>query len=441
MSAELLLLGISHKTAPVALRERVAIANAQAEAFLQELVASPAVDEAVAISTCNRTEIYLVAGDMVEAESHVLGILASRAGIRPTELADVVYAPRNCDAARQLFRVSSGLESMIVGEAEVQGQVRRAYELALVAGTTGPMTNRLFGAALQTGRRVRAETGMSTGAASVSSVAVSIAAETLGELTDRHVVIIGAGETSELTARALSEQGVRTIFVANRRADRARALAARFGGDVLPLDRLPQQLEHADMVVCATASPHPIIGEEELAEVMAARAERPLLMLDIAVPRDVEAPCADIDGVALIDMDGLQRVVARNLSSRRGEAERATAIVEDEIGRFATWLGSLDAKPTVAALRAHADAIVEGVLAENAARWESASERDVARAEAIARSVVNRLLHEPTLRLKEGGSHGRLQLTRELFGLDADQPAAEVEAPAAEVRQLRRRAQ
>jgi glutamyl-tRNA reductase len=435
MSAELLLLGISHKTAPVALRERVAVPNAQAEAFLQELTESPAIDEAVAISTCNRTELYLVAADMVEAESHALGILASRAGIRPTELADVVYAPRNCDAARQLFRVSAGLESMILGEAEVQGQVRRSYELALTAGTTGPMTNRLFSAALAAGRRARAETGMGAGAASVSSVAVRFASETLGDLADRHVVIIGAGETSELTARALSEQGVRTIFVANRRANRARALASRFGGEVLPLDRLPQQLEHADMVVCATASPHPIIGEEELAEVMRARGGRPLLLLDIAVPRDVEPACADLDGVHVVDMDGLQRVVARNLKGRESEARRANAVVEEEIERFAEWLGSLDVLPTVASLRGHAAEIVESVLAENAHRWETDADRE--RAAAVARSVVNRLLHEPTARLKAGGSHGRLQLVRELFGLDEGMPA-ELPAEAADVRPLRR---
>ncbi|HEX8207338.1 MAG TPA: glutamyl-tRNA reductase [Solirubrobacteraceae bacterium] len=438
--SELILLGISHKTAPVALRERLALTGGQLPDLLTALVATPAIDEAVAISTCNRTEVYLVASDGVSGESAALGALAERAGIRPTELAEVIYSPRNCDAARQLFRVTAGLESMIVGESEVQGQVKRAYETALSAGTTGPLTNRLFTAALAAGKRVRAETGIGRGAASVSSVAVDLATEVLGDLAGRPVVIIGAGETSELTAQALAAKGVTTIFVANRHAARARSLAERFGGTVLPLDRLPEQLERADVLLCATASPHPIVEREELELVMRARDGRPLLVLDIAVPRDVEASCADLPGVRLVDMDGLQRVAATNLRGREGEVVRGEEIVEEEIGRFASWMGSLDVLPTVSALRAHGEGIVEGVLAENAARWESASPRDVARAEAIARAVMSRLLHEPTLQLKEHGSHARLQLARELFGLvDAPSAADPAEEPA-EVRELRRRA-
>ncbi|HEX2016640.1 MAG TPA: glutamyl-tRNA reductase, partial [Solirubrobacteraceae bacterium] len=254
--AELLALGVSHKTAPVALRERLALTERETQRFLHEAVAGEEVREAVVISTCNRTEVYLVVGDAVAAESAVLGMLAARAAIRPTELAEVIYSPRNCDAARQLFRVSSGLESMIVGEAEVQGQVRRAHEAAREAGTTGALTHRLFAAALQAGKRVRTESRLGEGRVSVSTVAVDLARSALGALADRHVVIIGAGETSELTARALAEQGVSTIFVANRHADRARSMAQRFHGTVLSLDQLPDTLEQADIVVASTSSPH-----------------------------------------------------------------------------------------------------------------------------------------------------------------------------------------
>ena len=440
--SELLLLGISHKTAPVAMRERLALTQAQVPEFLRDLVATPAIREAVVISTCNRTELLLVVGDPVEAESAALGALAAQAGIRPTELADVIYSPRNCDAARQLFRVSAGLESMIVGEAEVQGQVRRAYEMALAAGTAGPFSSRLFGAALKTGKRARSETAIGAGGASVSSVAVDLAQDVLGDLRDRHVVIIGAGETAELTAQALAAKGVSTIFVANRRADRARSLADRFGGAVLPLDQLPDQLEHADMVVSSTASPHAIVGEEELRLVMEARAGRPLLVLDIAVPRDVEHGCGDLDGVTLVDVDGLQQVVARNRAGRVDESARAEEIVEEELSRFAAWLGQLDVVPTIAALREHGSDIVEQVLAENAGRWESASPRDLARVEAMARAVMNRVLHEPTIRLKtlgDGRGHGRLETIRELFGLEEGAgDAVEQEAAAGNVRHLRR---
>ena len=232
MTAELITLGISHKTASVELRERLALTQSAVTGFLQEVAVQPEVHEAVVISTCNRTELTLVVGDAVAAESAVLGILAQRAHVRPTELAERMYSPRNCDAARQLFRVSAGLESMIVGEAEIQGQVKRAYEIALAAGTTGPLTNRLFTAALQTGKRARSETSIGQGRASISSTAVELAHDVLAGKPDPRVIIIGAGATSELTARALADSGVSTIFVANRHADRARSLAERFGGDV-----------------------------------------------------------------------------------------------------------------------------------------------------------------------------------------------------------------
>jgi len=224
--SELLAIGISHKTAPLALRERLAMTEAAAEEFIRELVAHEEIREAVVISTCNRTEVYIVSRESVDAESVLLARLAHRAGIRPTELVDIVYSPRNCDAARHLFKVTAGLDSMIVGEHEIQGQVRRSYETALGAGTTGPFTNRLFRAGLQAGKRVRSETALGTARVSVPSVAVDLARETVGPLEERSVVVIGAGETAELTARALSEQGVRTLFVANRRVDRARELAS-----------------------------------------------------------------------------------------------------------------------------------------------------------------------------------------------------------------------
>ncbi len=426
--SELLALGVSHKTAPVALRERLAFSDEEAGEFAAQALATPEVREAVVISTCNRTEVYLVASDPVRAESTMLGMLAQRAEIRPTELADTIYSPRNCDAARQLYRVTAGLESMIVGEAEIQGQVRRAHEMAMRANATGPLTNRLFAAALTTGKRVRSETGIGASRVSVPSVAVDLALSVLGSLEDRHVVILGAGETSELTARALADQGAGTIFVANRHADRALSLAQRFGGSVVGLDKLPEQLLQADIVLSSTASPHPIVGREELELVMRERDGRQLLLIDIAVPRDIDPACGELEGVSLYDIDDLQAVIARNLSTRAEETPRALEIVEEEIHRFARWLGQLDSLPTVSALREHGNEIVEQVLAENSGRWEAASERDLARVEAIARAVMSRLLHEPTIRLRslsEDRGHASLELVRELFGLREDAPAEE----------------
>ena len=447
--SELLALGISHKTAPVALRERLAFTEQEASEFAKTLTASAEVREAVVISTCNRTEVYLVVGDPVQAEGDVLGLLARRAGIRPTELAQEIYSPRNCDAARQLYRVTAGLESMVVGEAEIQGQVRRAHEAAMRAASTGAFSNRLFAAALSTGKRVRTETGIGSSRVSVPSVAVDLALSVLGGLEERHVVILGAGETSELTARALADQGAGTIFVANRHADRALSLAQRFGGSVVGLDGLPDQLLHADIVLSSTSSPHSIVGREELELVMAEREGRPLLLIDIAVPRDIDASCGELEGVSLYDIDDLQAVVARNLGTRANEIPRAQEIVEEEIQRFARWLGQLEVLPTVSALREHGNTLVEQVLAENAGRWESASPRDLARVEAIARAVMSRLLHEPTIRLRslsEAREHSSLELVRELFGLRDDEQGEEAEeqnqippAQFAEVHDLQRR--
>jgi len=431
--SELLALGVSHKTAPVAIRERLAFNEHEASEFARAATATAEVREAVVISTCNRTEVYLVVGDPVRAESDVLGLLARRAEIRPTELAEAIYSPRNCDAARQLYRVTAGLESMILGEAEIQGQVRRAHEAAMRANCTGPMSNRLFAAALTTGKRVRSETGIGSSRVSVPSVAVDLALSVLGGLEDRHVVILGAGETSELTARALADQGAGTIFIANRHADRALSLAQRFGGSVVGMEKLPDQLVQADIVLSSTSSPHPIVGREELELVMSEREQQggqALLIIDIAVPRDVDPACGELDGVSLYDIDDLQAVVARNLSTRAEETPQALAIVEEEIQRFARWLGQLETLPTVSALRAHASDIVEQVLAENSGRWESASERDLARVEAVARAVISRLLHEPTIRLRsltEDRGHASLELVRELFGLREDEQVSPAE--------------
>ena len=450
--SELLAIGISHKTAPVEVRERLALTEARALEFTRDLRGATEVHEAVAISTCNRTEIYAVVGDPVEAESTVLAMLARQAEIRPTELTGTIYAHRNCEAARHLYRVVSGLESMIVGEAQIQGQVKRAYETALAQDTVGPLTNHLFSAALRTGKRVRTETAIGERRLSAPTVAVALAKEQLGSLHGRRVVIIGTGETSELTARALGGTGAHAVFVASRRRARALSLAEQYGGSSLSFDELPEALVAADIVVAATASPHLLLEVDEVAEVMAQRGGRLLLLIDLAVPRDIDDACARLDGVTLRDIDDLQAVAMRNRTVRQAEARRAEGIIEEEIQTFASWLGSLEVLPTIAALRASAAGIAEQVVAENEGRWETASPRDRERVQAVARAVVNRLLHEPTLQMKEMRDdrvHARMALIRDLFGLTVPEddlraagrePMEERDPPAlAEVRELRAR--
>jgi glutamyl-tRNA reductase len=361
-------------------------------------------------------------------------------------LTPAIYSHRNCDAARHLFRVTAGLESMVVGEAEIQGQVKRAYQAALAQDAVGPLTGRLFKAALATGKRVRTQTAIGERNLSLPAVAVGLARELLGSLDGRCVVIVGTGETSELTARALTDSGAEPVFVASRRRDRAIGLARRYGGSSVSFDELPTALGRADIVVAATASPHLLLEAEELAEVMRGRPERPLLLIDLAVPRDIDAACAELGGVSLYDIDDLDAVVARNRRVRQAEARKAEGIIEEEIQQFAAWLGSLEVLPTLAALRARATEIAEQVLRENQGKWESASPRDLERLDAIARAIVNRLLHEPTLRMKElrdDRAHARMALLRELFDLEVGEvaePVADSELDQlAEVRELRRR--
>jgi len=439
--SELLALGISHKTASIELRERLALTEGRAAGVLNELRAHEQVSEAAAISTCNRTELYLVVTDPVEAENVALGALSRQAGIRPTELIESLYSHRGIEAARHLYRVAAGLDSMIVGEAEIQGQVKRAYELALVEGATGAILNRLFRGALAAGKRVRGETRIGAGGISVPSAAVELATRTLGDLTGRHVLLIGAGETAELTAQALTARGVEAVFVANRRHDRAIGLAERFGGDAVRLEDLPAQLEVADIVVSSTNSPHHIVEREELELVAAARGSRALLLIDLAVPRDIDPSCREVADVVLRDVDDVQTIADRNATGREVEARGAELIVAAELARFERWLGSLEVLPTVASLRLRADDIVGRVLAENIGRFEDLSHDDQVRIEAMARSIASRLLHEPTLRLKraaeESDAYQQVAALRELFGLDA---GTEPEGAGAAVTPLRRHA-
>jgi glutamyl-tRNA reductase len=439
MSAELLALGVSHKTAPLDLRERLALTEGRAVSALRELTDAAGIHEAAAISTCNRTELYLIVSDPVEAESTALGVLTRQADIRPTELLGHLYSLRSSEAARHLLRVTAGLDSLIVGEAEIQGQVKRAYELALVEGGTGPILNRLFRGALTAGGRAREETGVGEKGVSIPSVAVELARRSLGDLADRHVLVVGAGETAELVARALVARGVRTVFVANRHYDRAIGLAQRFDGSAVRFEELPEQLEAADIVVSATNSPHHIIERDGLEQVMEARGGRPLLAIDLAVPRDIEPACREVGGVSLYDIDDVQQMVERNTTGREGEARRAELIIDAELDRFERWLSSLEVVPTIAALRERGDEVVRRVMAENENRWESLSEADRERLEAMAKAVASRLLHEPTLRMRRSaGSDDAYQFVgamRELFGLDVEtEPEAESGANVTELR-------
>jgi glutamyl-tRNA reductase len=414
MKRGLLVTGLSHRSAPLELRERVELAPPAATELAAELTAASEIAEAVVLSTCNRSEVYLVADDPDAAGAVASAALSRLAGV---ELGAALPSLSGSGAVRHLFRVTAGLESMVIGEAEVQGQVRRAYELALSHGTSGPVSNRLFQDALRAGKRVRSETGISRSAASVASVAVDLARRTLGGLAGRHVLVVGAGKHGELTARTLAEQGAGTVFVASRAHERADSLALRFGGEAVSFDDLPRQLARADLVLTCTSCPHRILTRADLA------GAGPLVVIDTAVPRDVEPAARDLPNVRLYDLDDIQGELARNLSAREAELAHAEPIVDEEVASFERWLASLDVVPTISALRERGHAAVERALRQNERRWDGLSEDDRERVELVARAVVSDLLHEPTRKLRMAGENGApslyVQTVRELFGLSA----------------------
>jgi glutamyl-tRNA reductase len=408
--SRLVAVGLSHRTARLAVRERVALDAAGAGRLPAALVASGDVAEAMALSTCNRTEVYVAALDADVAEDAVVRALARRAGIAPATLRGHAYVLRDGEAARHLFTVAGGLDSMVLGEVQILGQLRRAH----AAGTTGPLLDRLLRDAVAAGRRIREETAVGRAGVSVSSAAVELARTALGDLNGRRVLVVGAGKSGELTAQVLADRGV-DVVVASRRHAGEECPAGR-----VSLEALADELARADVVLCATAAPHPIVTREDLAFAMARRSGRALLVIDLAVPRDVEPAARTLPGLTLLDMDDVQRRVEGNLAARRAEAGRAEALAAGEAARFERWRASLGATETVAELRRRASLVVDELLRDNALRWEGMTAADRDRVTALARAVATRVLDEPTRRLRAAGDDpAALAAARGLFGLEA----------------------
>jgi glutamyl-tRNA reductase len=333
----LIVLGLSHRTAPVAQREKAALAEPAARSVLAVLRRDPAVSEAAVLSTCNRTELFAVAGDAVRGEAALGRALVDHSRITADELAAARYVRREQFAAQHLFRVAASLDSMVIGESEIQGQVRAARELAREESTLGPLLHRTFTQALRTGRRVRSQTHVAAGAVSVSSVAVDLARTALGDLRDRRALLLGAGRAAEATARALRGPGLAVVVVANRTAATASRLAARFGGRAAGLGTLAHDLVGVDVVISSTDAARTILDAHSLARALDGRRRRPLVLIDIAVPRDVDPRVAELPGVRLHNIDDLKRVAEANLNGRRQEAARAELIIAAEVRRLAAW--------------------------------------------------------------------------------------------------------
>jgi glutamyl-tRNA reductase len=393
---KLLLVGTSHRLAPVEVRERVAL-DADGESALAKRLGESG--EAVCLSTCNRTELYLAATDTDAAGGRATAELADLGGIAPAELEPYLFRLEQEAAATHLFRVAAGLDSLIPGEGEIQGQVRSAYE----RGAVGPLLDRLFRQALHAGKRVRTETAIGESPASVASAAAALAAQVFGDLAGRRILVIGAGKVGEVAARNLVKRGAELSFVANRTIDRASSLAERFGGSALPLESIDRELEEADIVVSSTSAPDAVLAREQVERALPARKGRPLLLVDLAVPRDLDPGIKTLHGCFLYDIDDLEVVVEESLSGRRGEATKAEEIVAAEGERFHDWLASLDSVPAITSLRERAEAIRRGELAKASARLADLSDSERRAVESVTSQIVNKLLHQPIMRLKESG--------------------------------------
>ncbi|HTR34088.1 MAG TPA: glutamyl-tRNA reductase [Gaiellaceae bacterium] len=392
----LVLVGLSHHVAPVELRERVTLDPAAAAELARSL------GDAVCLSTCNRTELYL-AGGSEEAAAAALERLAGE------PLDGVLYRLHEDAAAQHLFRVAAGLDSLVPGEGEILGQVRDAYE----AVTPGPVLDHVFRQALGVGKRVRTETAIGESPASVSSAAAALAAQVFGELAGRRVLLVGAGRIGELAASNLASRGAEIAFVANRTEETARELAHRFGGTPLRLDEIPARLGEVDVVVSSTSAPDPVLRADQVP----ARRRTPLFFIDIAVPRDLDPEIAKLGGCFLYDIDDLEAVVAETLAGRRAEAARAEELVAEEADRFRAWRASLDVVPAIASLRALAEEIRSAELAK--VRVSDDERRTL---ESVTAQILNKLLHLPTVRMKEAAvsADGAVyaDAVRHLFGLE-----------------------
>jgi glutamyl-tRNA reductase len=427
---ELLCIGVSHKSAPVELREKLAIN----EASRLELLGQLARDfEVMLVSTCNRVEVYCAAAAGA-ARERVLGALTELAG---PQVLGHLYEHRGDAAALHLFRVCASLDSMVVGEPQILGQVKDAFELARKAGSVRGELSRTCAAAFSCAKRVRTETGIGRAAVSMASAAVALADKIFGDLQQAHVLVLGAGEMSELTARHLHGQGVRRIVIVNRTVARAEALAAAVGGTASGLDALPALLAKVDVVVTCTGSTRPLITPDSLAPVLKARRHRPLFLVDLAVPRDIDPAVHQMDGVYAYDVDDIHKVVRENEATRALEAAKAERLIAAELARFVQARAIRQQVPVLAQLRAHAEQIAKAEVERTLSRMPALDDKQRKSVEAMGMAIMNKLLHGPTMRLRTvGGAEEGERLAEaaaELFGLDGQQ---EQNAPAPPVLQV-----
>jgi len=420
---ELFVLGLSHKTAPIDVRERLAVPERELPAALEALGEVSELAERMFFTTCNRAEVYGVAeGPLAKAVAATRGSLERYRNVDSAALAGALYTYDGADAVRHVFRVASSLDSMVIGEPQILGQVKTAYTVARSQQATGIILNNLLEQAFHVAKRVRTETGIATAAVSISSVAVELARKIFGDLEGRTVLILGAGEMAELALRHLVDDGVRSILVANRSHDRAVALAEQFHGRAVTFETFRHEMLDADIVISSTSAPHLILKKEDMQAIILERRHRPIFLIDIANPRDIDPGCNEVDNVYLYNIDDLQSVVSANLKERQREAERAEMIIEREVGVFQAWLRGLDVVPTIVSLRDRVEEIRAAELEKAMARMGDLTPDQRATIASMTTAMMNKILHQPMSELRRRAVHqdGHVYsaVLRRLFGLE-----------------------
>ena len=419
---EIVVVGLSHKSAPVSLREKVAFASDCLPDALRAVRGLSGLNEGVIVSTCNRVEIYAAARSREEGVEALIRFLAQYHDVPVEDLRPHLYVWAGADAVRHVFRVASSLDSMVVGEPQILGQVKDAYEKAAEGAATGLVLNRFMHKAFSTAKRVRTETRIAQAAVSISFAAVELARKIFGELHGKKVMVIGAGEMCELAVTHLIENGVTGVQVTNRTQARAEALAEKFNGRAVPFEEFVHHLPEVDIVLSSTGAPNFVVGVEQVRSAMKVRRQKPLFLIDIAVPRDVDPRVNDLPNVYLYDVDDLQGVVESNKKERAKEAEAAEAVVGQEVDSFLTWLKTLEITPTIKSLREKFDGIRQAELDKTLRAFgDGLSPKQRKSLEAMSQAIVNKILHEPTLYLKKVVDDPELELSveaiRRLFGL------------------------
>ena len=427
---EIILIGLSHKTAPVEIRERFCLSKDGVAGFLERMRGISGIQEEMILSTCNRLEILAVVDGNGDRLSAVKTLLAETGQMPAGELGPYLYFHEGEAALRHFFRVASSLDSMVLGEPQILGQVKEAYGQAAECKGTGLILNKLLHRAFFVAKRVRTETKIASQAVSVSFAAVELAKKILGELEDKRVLVIGAGEMSELAVRHLLSQGVREIFVANRTFSRAVELAEEFKGKAIPFGEIPRQLQNMDIILSSTGSSQYIVRREEVIGVLKARKHRPMFFIDIAVPRDIDPKINEIANVYVYDIDDLEGIVEANKEERKKEVTKAQGIIDEGVESFNQWRRGLEVVPTILALREQAEEIRRREVAKTLALMKNSSEEDRRLLDALATSIINKILHHPisTLKRQEERGHGKTytEVMRKMFHLES----AEEEEPA-----------